>query len=234
MEVKLLTYTQHPQRVIYAAAKQCYSKKDAAAIFESSQRESEAAISTFVKGIMARGHMSPLEHVSFTFAVNGISRACSHQLVRHRIASYSQQSQRYVDMESFEYVIPPLIAADAGLKQKYIEAIEAIRKSYTQMKNVLQAHKDLDREAINQDLRFILPNAATTKIVVTMNCRELLHFFSERLCARAQWEIRAMAEEMCRCVQKVLPEIFSEAGAKCVSYEYCPEGDKGCGRYPGR
>lgn len=234
MDIQLLSHTKDPQKVIFAAAKQCYSKKDAALIYQAAQKETPEAIAKFVQELMARGHLSTVEHVTFTFAISGVSRVCTHQLVRHRLASFSQQSQRYVDMESFEYVIPPLIEKDNELRKKFEEIVSQIRKTYEEMKAVIVSKKNLDKEAINQDLRFILPQAVTTKIVVTMNCRELLHFFSERLCTRAQWEIRAAAEQMLKLCKETLPEVFAKAGAKCVQYSFCPEGEKGCGRYPAR
>lgn len=234
MEVQLLSHTQNPQRVIYAAAKQCYSKKDAYSIFQSAEKESPGTISAFIKELMQRGHLSTVEHVSFTFAISGVSRVCTHQLVRHRIASYSQQSARYVDMDNFEYVVPSLIEKDALLKEKYIKAVEQAKETYQQMKAYITEKKNLDKEAINQDLRFLLPQAVTTKIVVTMNCRELLHFFAERLCSRAQWEIREVGEKMLEVCKNVLPEVFGSAGAKCEEQKSCPEGDKSCGRYPAK
>ncbi len=234
MDVELLAFTKDPLRVIYSAAKQCYSKKDAKVIFSSSGKVKPSKIKQFIEHLSARGHLSPLEHVSFTFAVSGISRTCSHQLVRHRIASYSQQSQRYVDMEDFKYIIPPSIKKKPGLKKKFIGIMECIQRSYKAFKGEFEKSGSLDKESINQDLRFILPQAVETKIVVTMNVRELLHFFEERLCLRAQWEIRAVAGKMLKICRKTLPEIFKSAGPKCKRLGYCPEGDKGCGLYPPR
>lgn len=234
MEITLLSHTKDPQRVIFAAAKQCYSKKDAAVIYQTAQKESPEAVAKFIQELMARGHLSTVEHVTFTFAISGVSRVCTHQLVRHRVASFSQQSQRYVDMETFECVIPPLIEKDKELRKKFDEIVAHVRKTYEEMKAIVVSKKNLDKEAVNQDLRFILPQAVMTKIVVTMNCRELLHFFSERLCTRAQWEIRAVADHMLKLCKEALPEVFAKAGAKCVHYSFCPEGEKGCGRYPSK
>jgi len=234
MEVQLLSHTKAPQLVIYAAAKQCYSKKDAYSIFQSAEKESSETISVFIKELMQRGHLSTVEHVSFTFSITGVSRVCTHQLVRHRVASFSQQSQRYVDMDNFEYVTPPLVERDGQLKEKFTKAIAQIKEIYQQMKMSATAKKNMDKEAVNQDLRFLLPQAVTTKIVVTMNCRELLHFFEERLCARAQWEIRELGEKMRALCTEVLPEVFSGAGAKCETRGYCPEGHRGCGKYPAK
>ena len=234
MDVELLSFTKDPLRVIYAGAKQCYSKKDAKDIFYSSGKIKPSKIKQFIEHLNSRGHLSPLEHVNFTFAISGISRTCSHQLVRHRLASYSQQSQRYVGMEDFKYIIPPSIKKKTLLKKKFIEIMEYIQKSYKDFKEEFAKDKTLDKESINQDLRFILPQAVETKIVVTMNVRELLHFFEERLCLRAQWEIRAVANKMLKLCRRTLPEIFKLAGPKCKKLGYCPEGDRGCGLYPPR
>lgn len=234
MKVKLLSYTNQPQKVIYAAARQCYSKHSAYQIYTDENKISGEKLKEFLNHLIARGHVSPFEHVSFTFAVEGVSRACTHQLVRHRVASYSQQSQRYVSMDEFEFIIPQAIAKNQKAKKRFIEAMDYIKKTYKEMKKVLEEDKKLNREQINQDVRFILPNAAETKIVVTMNVRELLHFFAERLCLRAQWEIRALAVEMMALSKKVLPEIFSSAGAKCKALKYCPENADDCPLNPGK
>ncbi|MCL0086424.1 FAD-dependent thymidylate synthase, partial [Thermodesulfovibrionales bacterium] len=171
----------------------------------------------------------PLEHASFTFAIEGISRACSHQLVRHRIASYSQQSQRYVSEEAgFDYVIPPVIKEDEDLKRRFEDLMAESQEAYNYTVGRLR-EKGIKGESANQDARFILPNAAETKIMVSMNARELLHFFRVRCCNRAQWEIREMAVEMLRLVKKTAPLIFSKAGPECL-YSPCPEGEYTCGK----
>jgi len=166
-----------------------------------------------------------LEHASFTFSVSGISRACSHQLVRHRIASYTQQSQRYVKFkrEEIEYVTPP--GLNEAQKKKFREIMNLLADSYQEF---------LAEGVPAEDARYILPNAAQTKIIVTMNARELMHFFNMRLCTRAQWEIRQLAREMLAEARKACPEIFSDAGPSCSFYGYCPEGSMGCGLYPTR
>jgi len=178
------------------------------------------------------GHMSPLEHVSFNFGVEGISRVCSHQLVRHRVASYSQQSQRYVGEHSenlqgektFDFIIPPAII-NAGKKEWFEDKMRDIQKWYDELIEVL-GHSG---EKSNEDARFILPNAAETKIIVTMNARELLHFFSVRCCNRAQWEIRELATAMLRLVRDIVPGIFSNSGPNCVAGP-CTEGKMTCGK----
>jgi thymidylate synthase (FAD) len=185
-----------------------------------------------VRQVVSSGHESPLEHVKFSFAIEGVSRALTHQLVRHRIASYSQQSQRYVKESDFDYLIPPSIEADEGMKKEYINIMQEIQKCYKHLLSTLEK-KGKKGECAYQDARFVLPQAVETKIIVTMNCRELIHFFKERCCSRAQWEIRALAEEMLKICKQKLPEVFNNLGAKCVSLGYCPEGAKfSCRRYP--
>lgn len=231
MQVKLLEMSQPAIKLIYVACRQCYSEKFAGEVFE------DAAISTekqeaFVKSIVASGHQSPLEHVKFTFAVEGVSRALTHQLVRHRIASFSQQSQRYVKEKEFDYIMPPAIEKNAQAKGEFESLMVKIQQSYTKLLELLGQDK-ITGEAANQDARFTLPQAAETKIVVTMNCRELLHFFEHRCCTRAQWEIRQLANKMLDICRSRLPAVFSEAGAKCEALKYCPEGEKFCcGKYP--
>jgi thymidylate synthase (FAD) len=230
MQVNLLSYTKNPQLVIYASARQCYSKSSAHSIFTKSDEVDSDKVKSFVNKLMKRGHLSPLEHVSFTFAIEGISRVCTHQLVRHRIASFSQQSQRYVDMKDFKVIVPPLIEQDEEVEAIFHESIDKMRDYYFKMRQKLE-EKGLGREEVNQDLRFILPQATEAKIVVTMNARELLHFFGERLCLRAQWEIRALAAKMLALARGAVPEVFADAGAKCKLLGYCPENNQDCPLY---
>jgi thymidylate synthase (FAD) len=182
-----------------------------------------------VKKLVAMGHMTPVEHASFTFAVEGISRACSHQLVRHRLASYSQQSQRYVSEEAgFDFVIPPTIKEDKELTREFKRFMKDAQESYNYFVKELN-RRGIKGEAANQDARFVLPNAAETKIIVTMNARELLHFFRLRCCNRAQWEIQALADKMLKFVKRVSPVIFDKAGPGCLKGP-CPEGTYTCGK----
>ena len=226
LKVILLKHTPNPEETVAMAAKLCYSPSD----IEGLRRKIKAGDQkAFVEKLMKMGHMSPVEHASFTFAVEGISRACSHQLVRHRLASYSQQSQRYVSEEAgFDYVIPPSVKNDRELTRYFEGFMSEAQKTYNRIVERLN-QMGLEGEAANQDARFVLPNACETKIMVTMNARELLHFFRQRCCLRAQWEIRAMAEEMLKLVKKAAPVIFSKAGPGCVSGP-CPEGEYTCGR----
>jgi len=216
MVVQLLTHTPDPERLVAAAARLCYSPATIGELLERDATDGESLI----KKILSLGHLSVLEHISFTFGVEGISRACSHQLVRHRLASYSQQSQRYVShKERFDAVTPPSIAQNPSLSARYEALLDEIHRAYSEM---------IDAGVPAEDARFILPNAAATKIVLTMNARELIHFFELRCCRRAQWEIRDMAKEMLRLARRTAPLLFAEAGPGCL-HGVCPEGAMTCG-----
>lgn len=225
LNVMLVSYTPEPEKTISAAARLCYSPADAEDILLKVEDNDQQ---DFLEKLTSVGHLSPVEHASFTFVVEGISRACSHQLVRHRLASYSQQSQRYVGEEEFDYIIPPSIREDLELKALFEDTMESIRKSYTFFADKL-VEKGSSTESAREDARFVLPNATETKIMITMNARELLHFFHQRLCNRAQWEIRAMALSMLKLVKPVAPTIFRHSGPPCVKGK-CPEGARTCGK----
>lgn len=226
LKVMLLRSTPEPEETISMAAKLCYTNNDISSLKEKITKKNQKA---FIERLMKMGHMSPIEHVSFTFAIEGISRACSHQLVRHRIASYSQQSQRYVSEKSgFDYIIPSIIREDAELKKYFEDFMAEAQNAYNYISSRLN-EKGIKGELANQDARFVLPNAAETKIIVTMNARELLHFFRQRCCNRAQWEIRRMAEKMLKLVRKAAPTIFLKAGPACL-FAPCPEGEYSCGK----
>ena len=235
LSVTLLANTPDPLSLIYAAFRQCYHPGYVADMWPRlvSGEIGPEKQTEFVARILSSGHESPVEHVSFTFAVAGVSRALSHQLVRHRIASYSQQSQRYVDAAGFDYVLPPQIAAIPEARERFEAAMAAAGEAYADLQDILARH---GRGAkANEDARFVLPNACETKVVVTMNCRSLLHFFELRCCTRAQWEVRAMAMAMLELCRERLPVIFAGAGARCERLGYCPEDEKfSCGRYPRR
>lgn len=231
ISVELIAYSQlAPERnlnndcmveqVNASAANLCYNAIGAKDILadmtnENAQRLTRMMVNT--------GHHSTIEHVSFTFAIEGISRACTHQLVRHRIASYSQQSQRYVKANTF---------IDSAIKPKSIAGNkEANEKFDALMQKIADCYNELTELGIPaEDARFVLPNAAETKIVVTMNARSLLHFFEERCCNRAQWEIREMANLMLKEVRKVAPTLFEKAGATCDVARFCREGKRSCGK----
>ena len=217
VSVTLLSHTPEPERVIGAAARLCYAPVGAAELLE---KLSDEEIDRLLKLILKSGHLSVCEHASFTFAIEGISRTCSHQLVRHRLASYSQQSQRYVKLKKPPIITPPAVAADPDMAAKFEAATEAAYADYRAM---------LDAGMEAEDARYLLPQAVETKIVVTMNARELLHFFTLRTCERAQWEIRAMAEKMLVLVLPLAPRIFGRAGPACIRGR-CPEGKFYCGK----
>ena len=231
LNIKLLDVTENALALIYSSCRQCYAEQFAGDIFEKI-KDDEVKQAEFIKKIISSGHESPLEHVKFTFAIEGVSRALTHQLVRHRIASFSQQSQRYVKEKDFDYIVPSSIETNPLAKQEFEKIMDLIQKSYTKISGFL-ADKGISGETANQDARFVLPQAAETKIVVTMNCRELLHFFKHRCCSRAQWEIRNLAEKMLAVCKSRLPLLFSQGGAKCISLGFCPEGARfSCGRFP--
>ena len=241
MKVKIIAYTPNPEEVVASAAKLCYSK---VGIDEIQENLTEEGIEKFVSMLSAIGHHSPLEHCTFTFAVEGISRACSHQLVRHRIASYSQQSQRYVKLDKFDYIIPTAIENNEFAKDIFLNAMEQDQKAYNGIVEELMneyiassgytlasipknEYNKLEKLAI-EDARYVFPNACETKIVFTMNVRTLMNFFTHRCCDRAQWEIRDLANEMLIQVKEIAPTLFKKAGASCVRGK-CPEGSMSCG-----
>ncbi len=231
-KVTLLTHTPEPLSLIFAACRQCYHAGFVGDMWEGLQngeidKQKQAAL---VQKVVASGHDSTIEHVSFNFAIEGVSRALTHQLVRHRIASYSQQSQRYVDGSQCNYIVPPAIAKNAAALARFEAFMQEVGSAYKDIHALLKA--DGRESKANEDARFVLPQAAETRIVVSMNCRSLLNFFAHRCCTRAQWEIRAVANDMLKICREVLPEVFAEAGAPCERTKLCPEGDFCCGRYP--
>ena len=220
MKIKILAHTPNPERVIALAGKLCYSS---VGIDELNDKISDEQVEKFITKLSDMGHMSPFEHASFTFAIEGISRNCSHQIVRHRLASFSQQSQRYVRMKG-EYVVPPYIYWHEELLLEFNHALEDADKAYNKLVEGLIRYGRTEKEAI-EDARYILPSACTTKMEVTMNVRELLHFFKQRCCKRAQWEIREVAKEMLKQCKEVSPILFKNAGAPCST---CTEGELKC------
>nr|WP_302530364.1 FAD-dependent thymidylate synthase [Megamonas funiformis] len=220
IKCKLISHTPEPEKVVSIAAKLCYSKSDVDGLITGVLTGNDTE--KFIDKLKGMGHESPLEHVSFTFAIEGVSRTLTHQLVRHRIASYSQKSQRYVSENNFEYIVPPSIARDSQAKEKFENLMCTIRQAYNEL-----ASMDIPKE----DARYVLPNATETKIIVTMNARSLFNFFSLRCCTHAQWEIRQLANLMLAEVQKVAPILFKNAGASCKK-GYCPEEGRSCGNAP--
>lgn len=217
LSVKLKAFTPYPEELVAFAAKICYAKNIDTIDSDPTKEE----VQKFVNMLKKSGHTSTFEHVSFTFLIEGVSRAMTHQLVRHRIASYSQRSQRYVSHENFECIIPETIERKKELSVRYRTAFNAISEIYEEL---------LKAGVPKEDARFILPNGCETKILVTMNVRELIHFFSVRLCNRAQWEIRIAAEKMLKQCKEVAPLLFSEVGPRCVSLGFCPE-EMSCGKF---
>ena len=215
MRVDLVSHTQDPERTVAAAIRLCYSASE---IGEIRDAIDDAEAARLIGKVLKLGHLSVLEHASFTFAIEGISRACSHQLVRHRMASFSQQSQRYVKMRDFQFVVPPSVQGDAELLSRTMRDLQATYDSL------------LSAGVSAEDARYILPNAAETKLIMSANARSLLNFFELRLCTRAQWEIRQLAGMMLDEVKAIAPNIFAKAGPTCETSGYCREGEMSCGR----
>ena len=214
MKVTLLACTQNADAICAAAGNSCYSESSSADILGNI--DSEKVLSR----IVGMGHHSVIEHAVFTFSVEGVSRALTHQLVRHRVASFSQQSQRYVSLDSASYVKPHTVEADPGASKVFDETMEVIWEAYRRLEEM---------GIPPEDARYLLPNGCTTNITITMNARELLHFFSLRCCNRAQWEIREMADRMLEICMEQSPVIFRDAGPPCIRGP-CPEGKKSCGK----
>ncbi|MFO8133562.1 MAG: FAD-dependent thymidylate synthase [Thermoplasmatota archaeon] len=216
MQVELLSHTPEGDLLSAMAAKLTHSTSDIAEL----RKDDPADLRDMLRHVIALGHDSVIEHATYTFGVSDVSRSLTHQLVRHRIASYSQQSQRYVE-SAREYVTPPSVAA-SGKEERYHEAMEAIWDAYEELQEV----------APTEDARYVLPNAACTKIIVSMNARSLHNFFELRCCLHAQWEIRALAWRMLRLVREATPVIFDDAGPPCKTRHRCPMDKKSCRWYP--
>ncbi|MCD4670576.1 MAG: FAD-dependent thymidylate synthase [Actinomycetia bacterium] len=216
MKVNLLRYTEKPEKMVAVAARLCYSP---VGVDELMEKLSDEEVNKLVRFVVKSGHLSTTEHINFTFAIEGISRALTHQLVRHRVASYNQQSQRYVKFkDKFEYITPTSIENNSDARKKYNDLVVEIHNLYKEL---------LDSGIKAEDARYILPNASETKIIVTMNGRELLHFFTVRCCNRAQWEIRELATNMLKQVKRAAPVVFEKAGPNCLRMP-CPEGKFKC------
>lgn len=240
-KVTLLTHTAEPERTVAAAAKLCYSASEIATIKDGLTDEKTAS---FVEMLSEIGHESPIEHASFTFGIEGVSRSLLAQITRHRIASFSVQSQRYVKENHFSFVTPPAIAEDAEALALYEESMQAAEAAYHALTDRLSARyveenlaagmeektarRNAEKKAI-EDARFVLPNACETKMVMTINARSLMNFFRHRCCNRAQWEIRDVADQMLSLVTEVAPNLFKTAGPPCVCGG-CPEGKMTCGK----
>lgn len=232
MRVILLSHTPEPERLVAAAARLCYSSDNALAIYQEMYNKDKR--DKQINLLRKIGHDSPLEHVSFTFELQDVSRALLAQITRHRIASFSVRSQRYVSMDK-DVVIPPEISNNEAAWEIYREAVDNAFKSYNELSEILEKsylENGMDKRAAEkkaiEDARFVLPNATCTSIVMTMNARELLHFFSLRTCNRAQWEIREVADKMLAQCYEVAPTIFANAGCGCCD-KGCTEGVMSCG-----
>ncbi len=242
MNVKLLTYTPEPEKTIACAAKLCYASADIDTLVDGL---TDDKVASFLDHLNNIGHQSPIEHASFTFGVEGVSRSLLAQITRHRLASFSVQSQRYVrEKGGFQFVLPPEIEAVPEAKEEFLRAMEEDVQHYERLTRLLQekhqaaflaagddektAARKAEKKAI-EDARFVLPNACATKLIVTMNARSLMNFFALRCCNRAQWEIRDLATQMLREVKAVAPHLFQDAGPGCVRGA-CPEGSMSCGR----
>ena len=241
MQVKLLAYTPDPEKTVACAAKLCYAAADIDTVYEGLTEEKTAS---FLEMLQSIGHESPIEHASFTFGIQGVSRSLLAQITRHRIASFSVQSQRYVKEDGFQFVVPPEIEKIPEAKEEFLRAMEEDQRHYERLTQVLQekhkaelmaagepeksAQRKAEKRAI-EDARFVLPNACATKMIMTMNARSLLNFFSNRCCNRAQWEIRELATQMLKEVKAVAPHLFEKAGPPCLRGA-CPEGKMSCGK----
>ncbi len=239
MKVKLIAHTEQPETVVAAAAKLCYSNVNIDNLLDGLDEDKSR---DFLQKLASLGHGSPMEHANFTFAIEGVSRALLAQITRHRIASFSVQSQRYVKLDQFEYVTPPEVEDDAEAKELFEEAMAKEAELYqTLSAELFKKHKKLflqeglsEKQAVQkaekkaiEDARFLLPNACTTKMICTMNARSLLNFFRLRCCERAQWEIHDLADEMLKLVIPIAPALFASAGPGCA-YGTCTEGAMSC------
>lgn len=241
LRVELITYTPQPEKAVASAAKLCYSPVGIEQIREGLTEEKTAS---FVDMLAQIGHESPIEHAFFTFGIEGVSRSLLAQITRHRMASFSVQSQRYVAEMDFSFVVPPEIENIPEAKEEYLRAMEEDRIHYNNLTQILkekhmkellasgmsekEAAKSAEKKAI-EDARFVLPNACETKMIMTMNARSLYNFFAHRCCNRAQWEIRELATQMFKLVYEVAPHLFKHAGPPCLNGA-CPEGKMSCGK----
>lgn len=241
LNVKLITYTPQPERAVAASAKLCYASADIDTVINNLTEDKTAS---FLEMLASIGHESPIEHASFTFGIEGVSRSLLAQITRHRMASFSVQSQRYVKENQFAFVLPPEIDTIPEARAEFLKAMEEDQQHYERLSGILtaahvkaflsegldeaEAKRKAEKKAI-EDARFILPNACTTKMICTMNARSLMNFFSLRCCRRAQWEIRALAMKMLQLTKQAAPHLFQHAGPPCVRGA-CDQGKMSCGR----
>jgi len=219
MEVRLIGISPNPEKIPAMAALLTHSPSTPKELEDQPEKKYQVVLDEVLK----MGHTSVIEHTSFTFGISGVSRSLTHQLVRHRIASYAQQSQRYVSISEPTYVVPPTIKKNKAMNKAYENTMKKIWEEYNKL---------LSLDVPAEDARYILPNATCTNIMVTMNARALLNFFELRCCLHAQWEIRTLANKMLNLVKKEAPLIFKNAGASCKTKNYCPEHNTECKWYP--
>ena len=221
LKVELLSHSADPEGIVVAAIRQCYSSVGAK---ELKEKTSDEVKKRLIRQVIDSGHMSTLEHASFTFAIDGVSRVTEIHLIRHRIASFSIQSGRYVKRGDAAYKIPPKIKAlketNKELYKKYLKHLDNAQELYNEL---------TEAKIKAEDARFCQPQSVQVKIVMTMNARELLHFFKLRTCVRAQWEVQEIARQMMALVKKKAPIIFKNAGPSCISEKLCDQGDLSCG-----
>lgn len=227
MNVRLITNTQDPEMVIAAAAKLCYSKKDGKELFDE-MMDNEAVLDRFLDRFMEMGHGSPLEHATFTFEISGVSRSCSHQLVRHRNTSFNQKSQRYVDEENFEYVMPEELSVCEDASRLFDIAMLDANDAYVSIKEALMSAGYPEKIA-QENARAVLPNACATSLVMTMSLRQIYNFLDIRLCNRAQDEIREVATRIYDIMRTNFPKLMRRRFPICEMTGFCPEGSMGCG-----
>ena len=216
-EVRLIAFTPDAQRLVAAAARNCYSGKGPSKLLDEMDEE---AVDDLLRRVGSMGHASLWEHASFTFTLENVSRSLLAEITRHRIASFSVKSQRYVKENQFDHIRPPTVQADEEAAELFDRAMETAGEAYRAL---------LERGIPPEDARFVLPNGCCTHIVVTMNARELLHFFRLRCCHRAQWEIRSVAGQMLALAREKAPRLFEKAGPSCV-WGACGEGTLSCGQ----
>lgn len=222
-EVKLISKPENMLKTVYTACRTCYSADSPLNIYESNSANDEEKMLKLITRVISSGHYSTIEHIQISFAINNISRACSHQLVRHRHMSFSQKSQRYVkEKGQFDYIIPPTVEKSSELTDKYNHFMTLISDFYLQL---------TEAGIPAEDARFILPNAAATSMVASLNLREMIHLANLRLCTRAQTEIRLLVNKMCKELIKEEPWLERYLVPKCEKLGFCDE-DKSCGRMP--
>ena len=217
--VKLISKPNNMLRTVYTACRTCYSADSPINIYDKATDEEKML--KLINNVIASGHHSTIEHIQLSFAISNVSRACTHQLVRHRLMSFSQKSQRYVQEKGqFDFLIPPTIDKNPELKEKFISFMGEISNKYQEF---------IEAGIPAEDARAVLPNACATSLVASLNLRELIHLAQLRLCTRAQYEIRTLVKGMCDEITKEEPWLKPYLVPKCERLGFCDE-DKSCGR----